>query len=1203
MPPLRIPRAKPPQPKVYSFMTTVDNPFPVKFETTYRVENSSEESLSPPSGMCFSLEGNILIADDFNHRIQVYDAQFNLLNSFGNKGKDPGQFQYPKGIAVDPNGNIYVTDSWNHRVQKFDSKGTPLLAFGSCGDAQGELNEPYDILVEPSGNLIVVERYNHRIQFFDPNGDSLGWVGDRGTVLEEQLAELQGTPANLLAPILFEFPTSIAKDSQGNFFITDSGNHRVRKFNSQWQEILSFGGMGTDPGQFQYPLNISIAPNDLLYVADLNNERVQVFSPFGQYLFAINEADSGQVFEAPCLTAIDLKGCLHIGFTFNTQIHKYLIPLVSQNTLTKSLAGFSNPDPAHILYRTLSLEQENENSEALTELGKNLPRLIECQSDQALHKDLKLTALLQLSRLSASGATITDPTLLLACRGVEELLNEAREKILKTFLSWQEVVSKFTELLYEEQRRIVKDPDGIRDFNRPLHVAEQEDKKLYRLTRSEFCSYRKTVNQCSQIICNLIASEQPENQLLSLKDVLLRQAEKTLNLMKEHFGQKEKCEESMVQILGESQGEKDKLSAFLTQYYSNCRIMDLQQHLSFELRSHWFNLRSLASNTETDISLENLAGKMAGDFSAFEDVMKILIGFHEDWMAYPQLEQQLLNSIDVFIRMPGGITHKKDLTLADFSPIAYDSENLDFAGILGTLKGEGLPLHKGSEGLVWGQNEFQFSDFSEHKDELARCALKLMETQVVYQEKFQELNQQLEEFSQKRKDLDVQLKQTHVEDKVSPITINDNIAIVQFQINLMRRMVMSLDINQSLNLHRLVLAGGFLSLTGNDTSDEACQFFESFNDSVSNLNQKIHTTSKLRKEKSFKLSGLYGQAQEQESKYEISGISDSIKIENEIERAKIDLDQFEFEYQRSSRLKNTLDKLVEFRNSLELPGKNMAIKFQEIRFFEKTGAEIGQILAPQGIHYNRNGDLLVADYENHRIYSYSPQGNYQFHFGGWGSAPACLQYPVNLTTDSQNSIYVIDELNREIKKFDGRGNFLLQFGRGDFGPVFSLSVDDQDHIWVAEAEHNRIRVFDGHGNIQRTVQGENLRTPVSVFCLPNGEYLAGDRTESLLKHFDAQGNLIHEANKAGLEVDEIYFLAWHPDYGIFGSDFWNNQIVHLNNQLEVQSVYHKPGKRAGQLGKVGGLSIFNDHLAAANFDGGKVQIFDLSHLKRDLCVS
>ena len=201
-----------------------------------------------------------------------------------------------------------------------------------------------------------MERYNHRIQFFDPQGVSLGWIGDRGTVLEEELAELQGTPANLLSPPLFELPTSIAKDSYGNYFITDSGNHRIRKFDHQWLEMMSFGEKGSEPGQFQYPLCITVAPNDLLYIADLNNDRIQVFSPFGQYLFTINGA-SEQTFEAPCLTAIDCKGYLHIGSTFNTRIFKYLIPSVPQNALAESLGALPDPNPAHTFYQFLSLKQ------------------------------------------------------------------------------------------------------------------------------------------------------------------------------------------------------------------------------------------------------------------------------------------------------------------------------------------------------------------------------------------------------------------------------------------------------------------------------------------------------------------------------------------------------------------------------------------------------------------------------------------------------------------------------------------------------------------------------------------------------------------------------------------------------------------------------------------------------------------------------
>ena len=1176
-------------------MTLQDSLLSAKLTATYREDPAGE--LSPPSGLCFSNEGHLHLADDFNHRIQVFDSEFNLLQCFGSKGKKLGQFQYPKGIAVDADGNIYVADSWNHRIQKFDAKGTPLLEFGTCGDRKGELNEPYDILIEPSGKLVVVERYNHRIQFFDPQGDSLGWLGDRGTVLEEELVEIQGTPANLLGPPLFELPTSIAKDSYGNYFITDSGNHRIRKFDSQWQEIMTFGEKGSEPGQFHYPLCVTIAPNDLLYIADLNNDRIQVFSPFGQYLYII-EGTSEQTFEAPCLTAIDLKGFLYIGSTFNTRVFKYLIPLAPQNDLAESLANLPDPNPAHIFYHFLSLKHQN-SPKSLSALEKTLALLNETNETavmktQAL-SNLKIDSALELSHMYIEGLTTNDNTSI--CLIAEEQLRQARDKLLRCFQSWQEVASRFSDLLHQEQRKIVGDPDGIRDFNRDLYLAEQEDRKFYRLTQHEIYSYRKTVRKFSRLIYNLIQPKQPENQ--SPSEILLRQIGESLNLMKKLFEEKEKSEESMILILGESQENGDKLSTFLTQYYSNCKIMDMQQHFQFELQSHWFNLRTLASNTPSKVHIENLAGTMPGDSSAFEGPLKVLIGFHEDWPIYSQFEQQYLNSLDIFLRIPAtnNTTKKTALTLYDLTPVPYDSENFNFLDILTAFKAEGSSLTDEQTTLTWGQNIFEFPGLLENKKELSQCASKLMQTQITYQLKADELFQQLEDMLCQQRDLGVRLKETRVEDKISAITINDNIAIVQFQINLIRRMIMSLDINQSLNLHRLVLAGAFLSLADNENT-EAKKIFQALNDYHSQQNQNILESAKSRRENTFKISALDNEAQELSSKYNIKEISESLRVENEKARVTIDLDLSELKYQRNSRIKNILDQLVEFRGRISFSENAQKISFKEIRILEIAHVGVGHTLAPQGIQYNKDGNLLIANYDNHRVYSFSPDGNYQFHFGEWGNSPEKLQYPNNIAIDSAGSIYVIEEKNKNIKKFSPEGTYLFQFGIGELGMIFSLSIDHRDNVWVADPEHNRIVIFNNKGTEVRSIIGQNqssdLNQPVSIYCLPNGAYLVGDRSESMLKHFDAQDTLIYKANRASWGLDEIYFLAWHPNHGIYGADFWNSQIAHFSERLEVQSVYRRPGRRTGQLGKVGGLSIYQDQLAVANYDGGKVQVFDIS---------
>ncbi|VAX32626.1 hypothetical protein MNBD_NITROSPINAE05-974 [hydrothermal vent metagenome] len=102
-----------------------------QFKSVFRSAGENSEELSPPSGFHCTPAGNLILADDFNHRIQIYDTKQNLVKSFGCKGDNPGEFHYPKGIATDREENIYVADSWNHPVQKFEASSNDLFILAS----------------------------------------------------------------------------------------------------------------------------------------------------------------------------------------------------------------------------------------------------------------------------------------------------------------------------------------------------------------------------------------------------------------------------------------------------------------------------------------------------------------------------------------------------------------------------------------------------------------------------------------------------------------------------------------------------------------------------------------------------------------------------------------------------------------------------------------------------------------------------------------------------------------------------------------------------------------------------------------------------------------------------------------------------------------------------------------------------------------
>ena len=1157
--------------------------FPINFNISYRKQEERAEELSPPSGLCLTPEGNILLADDFNHRIQVYDPQFNLITSFGEKGKDIGQLQYPKGIAVDKEGNIFVADSWNHRVQKFDSQGKPLQSFGSCGDRKGELNEPYDIHLDSSGTVIVVERYNHRIQFFDRDGKSLGWVGQRGTTLEEQLADLYETPLNLIAPPLFEFPTSIAQDSCGNFFITDSGNHRIHKFNNQWQKILTFGEPGNESGQFQYPLCISIASNDLLYIADLNNNRIQIFTCFGQYLSSI---DSSHIpLEAPCLTLVDNLGNLFVGSTFDTKIDKYQVSTEKEDILSENLLKQEPPSLEFINYYSLVQEKLKNEAKSFAALEQTL-KLLDSPT-----KNLNIQPPLRLGRLVFAGKEVAETSLNLAISLLENRLDESRKEMLSTFEVWQEKAQKFNEEEIKEQVLIQKDPQGLRDFNHDLYTYEQEERKYFRETRSKFNSFRKTSQQLYDFIYHFAESETSLSQKESIVKCMFRQWKTSTDIIKDFFDQKEKSEESMVKILGDD--GSDQLPSFLIKYYYNCRTMDLLLQLQFPLRAHCQILKILARQAEKNEEIKKLVRELTSRSVFTENATKILIRFHEKWQILEYLEPQFLDSMDA--TLPYWVNEDistLEPSIDDFSPVAFDSENLDIEKVSQTIQAQATEINFEDGILSWGPIKYKLDSLTDQKNELVSKGLAILEEQSVFQDKTEELLIQLDDLGQQRRDLDAQLKQVGTDDKTTPIAIHNNIAIIDFQLNLMRRMIKGIEINENLNLHRLILGSAIASVL--NQAQEDSQLFDALKSYSEQTEKQIQEISRDRKSKNFELLGYREKQKQLASAFKVSDIEESIRVEANIAEFQEKIERLELKFKRTTKIKGLLNLILNFA---ETNASEPQTPLKQVFSFSKAGSEIGLPLTPQGLVHNSNGDLLVTDYEQHHIFCYTSEGKYKFHFGSWGNSSGSFKYPANLATDSQDNIYVIDEGNGVIKKFDATGNFILQFQEGVVGHVFSLSIDSEDRIHIADPDNNRITIFDSTGKeiLQPLTadQSKNLNGPCGIFCLKEGGTIIGDRSEFLLKHFDTEGNLINKVSKEGLGFDEIYFLACDPKHGIYASDFWHNQIIHLNSNLDVVDVYRKQGKRIGELGKTAGLSIHNGRLATANFDGQRVQIFDL----------
>lgn len=124
-----------------------------------------------PSFLVVDANGNLIVSDTQNGRIQILDPDGRFLRRFGEFGDAPGMFARPKGVAVDSEGHIYVVDAAFNNVQIFDEEGRILMAFSSYGTDNGQMILPSGIAIDKDDFIYVVDSWGRRVEVFEYLGD------------------------------------------------------------------------------------------------------------------------------------------------------------------------------------------------------------------------------------------------------------------------------------------------------------------------------------------------------------------------------------------------------------------------------------------------------------------------------------------------------------------------------------------------------------------------------------------------------------------------------------------------------------------------------------------------------------------------------------------------------------------------------------------------------------------------------------------------------------------------------------------------------------------------------------------------------------------------------------------------------------------------------------------------------------------------
>ena len=243
-----------------------------------------------PVGIAVAASGNIYVTEFYGNDIRMITPGgiVTTLAGSATAGSADGigasaSFNNPLGIAVDANENVYVADYSNNMIRKITPAGvvTTLAGTTTAGSNNGAaglatFNGPSGIALSPSGTLYVAEWFNSDIRQISPAGVVSTLAGSGATGSDDGV----GTAAT------FSLPVSIAIGTNGVLYVADDGNNLIRMVTPAGVVATLAGsinaGSADGPGStamFNQPSGIAVDTNGNLYVADLANNMIRYVAP------------------------------------------------------------------------------------------------------------------------------------------------------------------------------------------------------------------------------------------------------------------------------------------------------------------------------------------------------------------------------------------------------------------------------------------------------------------------------------------------------------------------------------------------------------------------------------------------------------------------------------------------------------------------------------------------------------------------------------------------------------------------------------------------------------------------------------------------------------------------------------------------------------------------------------------------------------
>jgi sugar lactone lactonase YvrE len=290
-------------------------------------------SFMAPVDLRFHGNGDLYVLDNNARQVRIIEAggQVRTLAGNGQEGNDNGPginatFRQPRGLELAPDGTVFVADGINHQIRKITPSGVVSTFAGSTfGFADGTGNQamfdgPTAIVRASDGNYYITDRFNERVR--------------------------KMTPEAVVTTVVKKFdvlnPSGLAIGADLTFFVSQIAFHKISKVAPDGTVSLfagSFKARAQDgppfQGAFDHPTKMALGPDGNLYVADTWNHRIRLVTPDGSIATLAGSGPTGQHdggfadgpgntarFFRPCSLTFGPDGALYVADSANHRIRK-----------------------------------------------------------------------------------------------------------------------------------------------------------------------------------------------------------------------------------------------------------------------------------------------------------------------------------------------------------------------------------------------------------------------------------------------------------------------------------------------------------------------------------------------------------------------------------------------------------------------------------------------------------------------------------------------------------------------------------------------------------------------------------------------------------------------------------------------------------------------------------------------------------------